>query len=145
MPLLYKHCVPHHTSVQTCLALQHSLHTTATPHYHIITLLYTRCFCSPVAAPLCYNCSAPCPLSISAAQSKWTHTLTPSHPPHPHSSIPITLRLSQLLFPTLIAACYQREENTKILLQEISPRLLVPFLQGAKATGDQQKEEGGPE
>ena len=40
-------------------------------------------------------------------------------------------RLSQLLYPTLIAACYQMEENKAILQEEISSRLLVTFLQDA--------------
>lgn len=40
-------------------------------------------------------------------------------------------RLSQLLYPTLIAACYQSEENKAILQEEISSKLLVVFLQDA--------------
>lgn len=38
-------------------------------------------------------------------------------------------RLSHLLFPTLISACYQVSENVQILEQEISCKLLVAFLQ----------------
>ncbi len=40
-------------------------------------------------------------------------------------------RLSQLLYPTLIAACYQMEENRAILQEEISSKLLVTFLENA--------------
>lgn len=38
-------------------------------------------------------------------------------------------RLTGLLFPTLISACYQVPENVCILEQEISCKLLVAFLQ----------------
>ena len=38
-------------------------------------------------------------------------------------------RLSQLLYPTLVSACYLMEENKAILEEEISSKLLVTFLQ----------------
>lgn len=38
-------------------------------------------------------------------------------------------RLSQLLYPTLVSACYLMEENKAILEEEISCKLLVTFLQ----------------
>lgn len=43
----------------------------------------------------------------------------------------VLFRLSQLLYPSLIAACYQMEENKAILEEEISSKLLVAFLQEA--------------
>lgn len=55
---------------------------------------------------------------------------TPSPSPSP--------RLSQLLYPTLIAACYQMEENKVILEEEISSKLLVTFLREAS-----KRKEGG--
>lgn len=38
-------------------------------------------------------------------------------------------RHSQLLYPTLISACYQVETNRELLKQEMSCRLLVAFLE----------------
>ena len=38
-------------------------------------------------------------------------------------------RHSQLLFPTLISACYQVDTNKELLEQEISCKLLVAFLE----------------
>lgn len=55
--------------------------------------------------------------------------------------LPISLiRLSRLLYPTLIAACYQMEDNKAILEEEISCKLLVAFLQ--EACGEEGKHGG---
>lgn len=48
-------------------------------------------------------------------------------------------RLSQLLYPTLVAACYQMEENMVILEEEISSKLLITFLQEACRTKQEEK------
>ena len=48
-------------------------------------------------------------------------------------------RLSQLLYPSLIAACYQMEENKAILEEEISSKLLVTFLQEACKEEERQR------
>lgn len=49
-------------------------------------------------------------------------------------------RLSQLLYPTLIAACYQMEENKAILEEEISSKLLLTFLQEACREEEKQQQ-----
>ena len=102
------------------------------PHTYLIRLCSSdRCFCSQAGTPLCSSCSVGCLFSTSATQSKFLrypvsaggsrHCIPPFPPPYP--------RLTRLLFPTLVAACYQQKENRAILQQEISPRLLVAFLQ----------------
>lgn len=49
-------------------------------------------------------------------------------------------RLSRLLYPTLIAACYQMEENKAILEEEISSKLLLTFLQEACKEEEKQQQ-----
>jgi hypothetical protein len=42
-------------------------------------------------------------------------------------------RLMDVLFPTLIAVCFNHARNTELLLQSISPSLLADYLQRALA------------
>lgn len=87
-----------------------------------------RCFCSPAGTPLCSSCSVGCPFNTSATQSKLPGALEVVDAVLLPPALPCP-RLTRLLFPTLVAACYRQKENSAILQQEISPRLLVAFLQ----------------
>lgn len=44
-----------------------------------------------------------------------------------------------MLYPSLVAACYQMEENKAILEEEISSKLLVTFLQEACKEEERQQ------
>lgn len=41
----------------------------------------------------------------------------------------IDAKLSRVLYPTLLAACFENEANTQVMEAEVSPKLLANFLE----------------